>query len=59
MSADSLGGADLRATEPPDSIKEFANLKAVEQMSGYLQGLFKIILAICFVGFAECSLVAR
>jgi uncharacterized protein YjbI with pentapeptide repeats len=50
LSAERLGGADLRGTEPPDGIKKFAGLEAVKNVSTYLQGLFKIILGVCAVG---------
>jgi uncharacterized protein YjbI with pentapeptide repeats len=50
LSADSLGGADLSLTRPPDGIKDFAGLKVVEDVSAYLQKLFTIILTICGFG---------
>ena len=50
LSADLIGGADLSSTDPPTGIKDFVGLKTVEQVSSYLQGLFKIILTICAFG---------
>jgi len=50
LSAESLGGADVRAAELPDGIKDFTGLKVVEQASSSLQGLFKVIIVVCTFG---------
>jgi uncharacterized protein YjbI with pentapeptide repeats len=50
LGTDSLGAADLSFCELPDSMKEFPALKSVEDLSSYLQGLYKIILTLCAVG---------
>jgi Pentapeptide repeats (8 copies) len=49
LQADSLGAADLSFCELPDSVKDFPALKSVEDVSSYLQGLYKIILTLCAV----------
>ncbi|HEV3121130.1 MAG TPA: pentapeptide repeat-containing protein, partial [Isosphaeraceae bacterium] len=47
LSAEALGGTDLRSAKLPANIGEFSGLKTVEQVSAALQGMFKISLALC------------
>ena len=46
LSIDSLGGTDLNSAELPEGMYDFPALKAVEQLSSYLQSLFKIVVAL-------------
>lgn len=50
LSVDNLGGADLRGFEPPATFGGFDGLKSVEEVSKYIQGLYKILLGLCGFG---------
>ena len=56
LSCETMGGADFRGTgiAPPSQWAE--GLKAVEEVSKYIQGLYKILLAIC--GFGMLTVVS-
>src|SRR5689334_16357571 len=47
LSAEMLGGSDLTGAYLPREVAKFTGLQSVEEVSKYLQSIFKIILATC------------